>query len=385
MGAWEEIEKHIDGRAGEIAVLRSKGVKIVGYTPGDFMPEELVWASGAVPICLVRGGEPEPVEASAVFIPRFIDTFCRAQIGYLLSEEEAPFYNMIDLLVVPITDSGNLRAIADCCDHYSDIDVFRFGVPHLKEETSIEYYKEGLRLLKGRLERVTGNTITEEKLFEATELYNRLRELLKKISLLRKRENPPLTGLEFVKLNHYSYLADAQVLVPLLDRLYRELEQKEARAKSPRIMLMGSTLALGDYKVLRLLEQAGASIVVESFMEGIRYYWNNVEPAGDPITALADKYYWRRQALGHFKPPRPAMDFNIDLAREFKVAGIGWYQLLYREVYDIGSFYFSRYLKEQMGIPMIKIESDYDPGEIGPLRTRLETFIEMARRSGNVD
>lgn len=381
MGAWEEIEKHIDNRASEIAVLRSQGVKMVGYTPGDFMPEELVWASGAVPICLVRGGEPEPVEASAVFIPRFIDTFCRAQIGYLLSEEEAPFYNMIDLLVVPITDSSNLRAIADCCDHFSDLDVFRFGVPHLKEETSIEYYREGLRLLKGKLEQVTGNTITEEKLFEAVDLYNRLRELLKKISLLRKRENPPLTGLEFVKLNHYSYLADAKVLVPMLDRLYRELEQKEAKARSPRIMLMGSTLALGDYKVLHLLEQAGAGIVVESSMEGTRYYWNNVEPTGDPITALADKYYWRREALGHFKPPRSAMDFNLGLAREFKAAGICWYQLLYREVYDVGSFYFSRYLKEQMGIPMIKITSEYDPGEIGALKTRLETFIEMARRS----
>ena len=379
MGAWEEIAAHIDNRVRELKKLKEQGTKIVGYLPGDFMPEELVYASGAIPVCLLRGGDPEPVANSAIYLPRFMDTFCRAQIGYLLSEEE-PLYKMIDLLVVPISDLNNIRAIADCCNYYSDMAVFRYGVPHLKEKAALDYYVEGLGLLKERLELLTGNTIKDDKLKEAISLYNEMRTLLAQISTLRTSTNPAITGLEFARLIHNSYLADVKVFVPLLNKLYQELEKKEAPVKSPRVMLVGSTLAMGDYKVLHILEEAGAAIVTEVFMEGIRYFQTNVKLNGDFMAALADKYFWNRQALGHFKPPREAMDFIIAQAKEFRVDGIVWYQLLYRETYDIASYYFSNYLKEQTNIPMLKIQSDYDPCETGPLRTRLETFTHSIRR-----
>jgi benzoyl-CoA reductase/2-hydroxyglutaryl-CoA dehydratase subunit BcrC/BadD/HgdB len=49
---------------------------------------------------------------------------------------------------------------------------------------------------------------------------------------------------------------------------------------------------------------------------------------------------------------------------------------MYRDSYDIESYYFPETLKRETGLPMLKIESDYDPAEIGPMRTRVETFVE---------
>jgi benzoyl-CoA reductase/2-hydroxyglutaryl-CoA dehydratase subunit BcrC/BadD/HgdB len=112
MEALHKLEEHLRTRVDEIAKIKRDGGKIIGYLPGSYMPEELVYACGAIPIQLIRGGDPEPVAISAGYVPRFLDTFCRSQIGYKILGDE-PLYDLIDLLVAPVTDN-NIRSIADC-------------------------------------------------------------------------------------------------------------------------------------------------------------------------------------------------------------------------------------------------------------------------------
>ncbi len=381
MEATKRLNDHLATRVTELGRLRQNGVKLVGYAPGGYMPEELVYASGAVPVGLIRGGDPEPVAESAAYIPRFVDTFCRSQIGYRMLGEE-PLYQMLDLFVVPVTDH-NVKAIADCFDFFANDNVFRFGVPHQKDEHAFDYYVEGLRQFKNKLEEFTGNKIDDGKLREAISLCNRMRSLLKEISLLRRSEQPPISSYDFVRLNHASYVADKTVLVDVLESVLKELKNKPASGqKGPRLLLTGSTLAMGDYKVPEMLEQAGASIVVEEFAEGMRHYWENVEPNGDLIEALADRYFRRREPPAWFRPSREHVDYLIRLAGDFDVDGVVWYQLLYRSSYDIQAYYFEKTLRDQLNIPMLKLESDYDVSERGPLRTRIETFVEIVRSGG---
>ncbi|MFC1970302.1 2-hydroxyacyl-CoA dehydratase subunit D, partial [Chloroflexota bacterium] len=338
---------------------------------------ELVYAAGAVPVGLIRGGSPEPIAESAAYMPRFFDTFCRAQIAYRMSGDD-PLYQMVDLLVVPITDN-NVRAIADSWDFYSNVETFRFGVPHDKEEDAFDYYLEGLHLLKDKLEKVTGNKIEDSKLGEAIALSNSMWESLEKISLLRQSSRPPLSGEEFVRLNHASFYADKPTLIECLQSLYKELKGKEGASPKARVLLTGSTLAMGDYKILDLAQRAGAAVVVEEFAEGMRHYWERVNLNGDLMEALADRYFRRRVPPAWFRPSRERIDFVMKLAKDFTVDGIIWYQLMYRESYDMQSFYFQRILEKEMGLRMLKVASDYDASEIGPLSTRVETFIETIK------
>ena len=381
MEAMGKLSNHLATRVTELARLRKNGTRLIGYAPGGYMPEELVYAAGAVPVGLIRGGDPEPVAESAAYVPRFIDTFCRAQIGYRMLGEE-PLYQMIDLLVVPVTDH-NIKTIADCFNFFANANVFRFGVPHQKDEHAFVYYLAGLRKLKEKLEEFTGNQIEDARLKEAIDSCNRMRELLKEISLLRLSERPPIAGREFVRLNHASFIADRRVFIDVLESVLRELREKPPSApKRPRILLTGSTLAMGDYKVLEMAEAAGASIVIEEFAEGMRHYWENVQANGDLMQALADRYFRRRVPPAWFRPSRERLDHLITLARDFRVDGIIWYQLMYRSSYDIQAFYFEKMLKKELDIPMLKLESDYDVSERGPLRTRIETFVEIIKAGG---
>ena len=381
MEAMKKLSDHLATRLTELTRLRKSGTKLIGYAPGGYMPEELVYAAGAVPAGLIRGGDPEPVAESAAYVPRFIDTFCRSQIGYRMMGGD-PLYEIIDLLVVPVTDH-NIKTIADCFNFFTNTNVFRFGVPHQKDEYAFEYYLAGLHALKNKLEEFTGNKIEDRKLGEAIDLSNRMRELLNEISLLRLSERPPITGLEFAKLNHASFIADRAVFIDALKSIHKELKQKPLSGpKGPRILLTGSTLAMGDYKVLEIAENAGANIVIEEFAEGLRHYWENVHVNGDLMQALADRYFRRRVPPAWFRPSRERLDYLIKLARDFNIDGIIWYQLMYRSSYDIQAFYFEKLLKKELDIPMLKVESDYDVSERGPLRTRVETFVEIIKARG---
>ena len=142
-------------------------------------------------------------------------------------------------------------------------------------------------------------------------------------------------------------------------------------------MLTGSTLALGDYNILDLLEEAGASIVIEEFSEGLRDYWQTVENDFNPVRALAKTYFTNKIPGAFFRgSATERFDYLLRLSSQFKVNGVVWYSLMYRDSYDIEAYLFPSRLKE-VEIPMLNIKSDYSAGEIGALRTRIEAFIEI--------
>jgi benzoyl-CoA reductase/2-hydroxyglutaryl-CoA dehydratase subunit BcrC/BadD/HgdB len=265
----------------------------------------------------------------------------------------------------------------DVLDYHTDIDIFPFGVPHMKEGAALDYYLQGLTRLKNRLEALTRNQITESSLKEAIHLCNRERELLRKISLMRRSRQVPINSRDFVALNHGSFIADKRFMVEVLESVWEEVEGLSPPVQEgPRILFTGSTLALGDNKILDMIEEFGGVVVIEEFAEGIRPYWEDVILDGDPMAALADSYFMRRVPPAWFRPGRERLEFLIRLANDFNVGGVIWYHLMYRESYKLESFYFPNMLRKETELSMLTVESDYEAAESGALRTRIEAFIE---------
>ena len=380
MDAMQRLSAQLKTRIADLWEMKKNGTKIVGYPPGGFLPEELVYASGAIPVGLIRGGDPEPTAESLAYIPRFLDTFCRSQIGYRMMGEE-PLYQLPDILIHPVTDNNN-KAIADCWNYYTDVDVFRFGVPHIRDDLGLRYYKIGLNRVKDKLEKVTGNKITEDKLREEIESMNKMRDLFMKISLLRREGSPVISSRNYVKLHHASYYAEKTEMINILEDLYSELkDMKPQPAEGPRFLLTGSTLAMGDQKIFELMEDnpAKAVIVREEFAECIRPYSYNVGLDGDPIEELAEAYFMKRIPPAWFNPSDDTTDYLIQLTKDFNVDGVIWYQMMYRESYDMQAKYFEEKLKKRSTIPMLKLETDYDTSEKGPFKTRIDTIIQIAQ------
>ena len=376
----DRLTAHLKDRPAHLKEAKKSGTKIVGYFPGSYVPEELIYASGAIPLCLVDGGSNLPVEAASSVLPRIACPFVRAQAGEMILKRN-PYYGMLDMVVAPIT-CQHLKKVAEIWDYFGDIEVFKLGIPHRYDGAlELDYFITRLNALKGRLQTLTGNEITSDKIGGAIELYNRMRELFKKISLTRRSSSPSISALDFIKLNHASFHADPNFMVDVLDSLYQKLNKgdQDSAVEAPRLLLVGPNIANGDYGILELVESAGGEIVVEEVCEGIRYYWQSIDNKGDLIRSLARGYLQERLPGAFMRyASKKRLDFALKLIKDFNVSGVIWYELLYCETYDSESYFFAQKLNEH-NIPMLKLESEYGEANVGQIKIRIDAFIELVK------
>ena len=380
MDIMEELAEKARTQPEKLKKQRGQGVKIVGHT-GRFVPEELIHASGAVPFFICRGGEPEPPEATLPYLLRFLNPFARAQIGYHLLSMD-PIVPILDLTVAQCTDCHESR-LADLFEYFQ-FPTTRLGVPPDWEKSlSYDYYHRGLVQLREKLEALTGN-ISDEKLKESINSMNKIRDLLKKISLLRKEQPPLIGGYDFIRLNHYSFYCELDELIKKLDELYEQLKTSKSQFAegAPRLLLAGRLVAMGDYVVPKLIEDSGGVIVTELLDEGIRQYRWPVKSDGDLMRNLAESYYFERTPPSIFQPAwEKRVEYMKELIKDFNVDGVIWYQLSFEEIYDMECSVISKAM-EEMKIPFLKLESAYEYAReaMGPLTTRIESFIESIKQ-----
>lgn len=372
-----QVGSLIEARLRSLAEARARGTKVVGYLAGGYVPDELIYASGAIPLCLSHGGDARSAEQALSLVPNVICPFARAQIGETLLRAN-PFYTTLDLAVVPST-CQHLKQVGDVWEHYEMVDVFKLGVPYdCQDDYEVEYYRDRLSELRKTLERLTGNAITDDRLNEAIEVHNRLRGLLKTLSLGRRGTQAGIASLDFVRLNHASMYSDPLAMCDTLEAVCRDVAGTASpSSKRPRVLLAGPALAFGDYDIIKMATEAGADVVIEEMFEGMRDYWHVVNGTGDPLDRLARSYLRDKKPAAFARgATRRRIDFILDLIEQFDVDGVLWYQLLCCELYDEESYLFEKVLGER-GIPMLVVESDYHNLDVGPVRTRLEAFVEI--------
>ena len=379
MKALEKLDAHLQQRITELSKAKKQGRKVIGYTAGGYLPEELVLACDAIPIGYIQAGDNTALNRAGAYICRWFDPFWRSQVAFLTSGKD-PYYNIADLIVIPITDN-HIRTFSNTAGYYTpEKESFVFGVPHVKDSLALEYYLHGINRLKAKLEEFTGVKIEDSRLKQSIQLCNKERELFRQISLMRKSAHIAFSSKDFVALNHGSFLADKNVMIDILESFIHEAKDSAPTSNNaPRILLTGSTIARGDSKVTDLIEESGGMVVMEEFAEGIRPYWNGVKPDGDLMANLSESYLMDRICPGWFRPGTERLDFLIKLAQDYNVAGLVWYQLMYRESYKVESYFFPDILKKKTGLNMLVLESEYDDAEAGTMKTRIETFINTIR------
>jgi benzoyl-CoA reductase/2-hydroxyglutaryl-CoA dehydratase subunit BcrC/BadD/HgdB len=376
----DSLAAHLRDRPEQLKQARKEGLKVIGYFPGNYVPEELIYAAGAIPVSLIYGGSPAPADMGSNLMPRVMCPFARSQIGERLLGTN-PYYNLIDMCVVPVT-CQHLKKVGEIWEYKGAPELFKLGFPHqYKNDFELEYYLGRLKALRERLQSFTGNLITDEKLGASIDLYNRMRELLNNLSAIHSSSPSLLDALDFVKINHASYLADPDFMVEWLDQHHRYLmkQQTTPESKESALLLVGPCLAYGDYALLKLVKAAGGTIVAEEIFEGMRSFPININKEDDLMMALARGYLLERVPAAFLRDSaRKRLDYVLGLVKENNIVGVIWYELLGCETYDAESYYFRQKLEEQ-GIPMLNLESDYGTADTGQLKTRIEGFLEMVK------
>ncbi len=381
MDAMRQIEELIEKRSEELSKQKEKGKKIVGIVGLGYTPEELIYAAGAIPQRLLRGGDPAAIDDSRQYSHNCFSTFHKAQIGYLMKGRDQ-VYTFPDYLVF---ESGDEHSELAGMHVYSfkETPTTWLGVPGNPDfSDAFPYYLKALSKFKEELESLTGEKVSDERLREYISVYNEIREILKNVAMLRKSDTPPLSGLDFVKLNHASFYCDPHKYVGLLRTVYNELKEKKIdyAENLPRVAVFGCPIGVGDYALLELIESVGAVVVTEELSGSIRCFEKQTEENQKPMKSLAERYYSKKRIDAYCYPwGEELIHLFTGLAGDFKVNGVIWYQLMYMACHSMLGYKIEKQIKK-MKIPLTTIHSEYDfESRLEAVKTRIETFIEIIK------
>lgn len=381
MGFFDMVVGDIHGiRVHELREHARKGGKVVA-TYCVFVPEEFVWAAGGIPVGLCAGTQFSIPLAEQV-LPRNTCALIKSSFGFKLGRI-CPYVQTSHLIVGETTCDGKKKMFELLAEHHP---VYVMEVPNKKTRHSRELWLQEVIAFRDVIEKLTGNTITAEKLLQATESVNRRRQALKRLYNLRKASPAPISGKDALLVTQVSFYDDVERCTRQVNALCDELEKRVANKEgvaevmAPRILVSGSPMAIPNWKLHHILESSGAVVVCEESCTGTRFFSELVKPAeslDEQIDAIADRYMNIHCAC--FTPNEERLDDIVRLAREYRVDGVVHYNLQFCHTYANEAVAVERRLEDE-GIPLLRIETDYSDEDTGQLKTRVEAFLEMIRK-----
>ncbi len=377
----KELEQLSKARVKELVQAKKNGAKIIEYN-GTFIPEEIIRAAGAETYLALRGGEPEPTDAVLDYMLRFMNPLARSLAGFMELGLD-PITPISDILITQQTDN-HIGRISELLE-FKEINIGKVGIPaDWKTKGADKYYESSLKKMVAQVEEITGQKVDWDKARENFAKSNKINGYLREINELRKKDNPPIGLTDVIKLHHYSFIVDPDVVIEKLAAIVDELKEAPGAFAddAARLMFVGRAIAIGDYTVPRVFEESGAVGVVEFFDEGYRVLEKDIDTeAEDLVAEFAKNRYVDTMPISVMQPAwKERAAYIKKLADEYKVDGIVWYQLIFDEIYDMEYTCLAKAL-ENSGISLIKLESSYEYSResMGPLTTRIESFVESVK------
>jgi len=354
---------------------QSAGRPIVGILC-EFTPRELILAAGGVPV-LLCGGSAKPIPAAEEFLPANLCPLIKSTFGYHVLRSN-PFLEMADLIVAETTCDGKKKMYELLAQSRA---MYVVELPQKPDDPdAFEHWRRELVKLRAFLSQRYGVAIDDDRLREAIALMNRERALRRSLAELMQRDAPPLTGRQLIELKssvsgnpadfaqYQRALAEYTSAAPLADA-----------AKRVRTLLTGVPLAHGAERVLDILEESGGLVVAMENCTGLKPLVEDVDAtAADPLEAVARKYFHLPCSVMTHNQRR--FDLLRRLVREYRpqcVVDLIWQACL---TYDVESHAVRRMVEDELGLPYLRIETDYSPADSPRIAVRVEALMETVRQ-----
>ncbi|MEW6264312.1 MAG: 2-hydroxyacyl-CoA dehydratase family protein [Thermodesulfobacteriota bacterium] len=351
--------------------LKAQGRTVIGYMC-TYAPEEIITAAGLHPTRIFSG------KAEIHLADAHLQAYCCSLVRGVLEEALSGRLDYLSGMVFPHT-CDSIQRLSDIWRLNTDFGFFADVILPVKLNTdsSGEYMKEVLARFRRDLAAWLGREITDQALRETVSKYNRLRSCLREIYQLRA-DNPGLVRGRDV----WAIIKGAMIMPrdELLARLPEVIASIKAghlawdAGRRKRLLVIGGICDHPD--VYDLIEAAGGVAVWDDLCTGSRYFEGPISEEGDPITALAARYYSR--------PICPAKHVSltarganaVGLAREHGAQGAFFPLLKFCDPHSFDYPYLKDFLG-RIGVPSLLYEIEDQLPSAGQLATRLETFIEM--------
>jgi benzoyl-CoA reductase/2-hydroxyglutaryl-CoA dehydratase subunit BcrC/BadD/HgdB len=356
---------------------KQQGKPIVGIMC-EYTPREIIMAAGAVPVCLC-GGSAETIPAAEEELPANLCPLIKSTYGYH-AQKSNPFLEMADLIVAETTCDGKKKMYELLGERQP---MYVLELPQKPDDADAEeHWRREVGKFKAELERRFGVGITDCKLKQAIGVMNRERALRRELASLMTADVPPLAGRGLL-----DYKSSISGIPADLEQYQRAIELLQAKQPDPelasrvRVLMTGVPMAHGAERVLDIIEGNGGLVVCMESCVGLKPILDDVDGnADDPMTAIAEKYYHLPCSIMTRNDGR--LDLLRDLAQQYRpqcIIDLIWQACI---TYDVESARVKKLAERELGLPYLRIETDYSPSDQGRIETRVEALFETVHSAG---
>lgn len=384
MGYFDWLTSEIHGqRIVELLELKEQNKPLVG-TFCIFVPEEVVIGAGGACYGLC-GGTQFSIPDAENDLPRNICPLIKSAYGFKV-QRTCPYTQASDFIYGETTCEAKKKTWELLNERHP---THVMHIPHMKGEREKALWKEEVLEFIKHIEKIIGKELTFAELKQGVEIINQKRAAMQRLDYLRSASSDivPISGKDALLTTQTSFFDDPQRFTENLHKLCDELEKRirDGRsvvpAETPKIMVIGTPMALPNWKLHHVVETTGAVIINEEACIGHRYYKDNIDTEGaDSLEALIDRMLDRYMEIdcACFTPNDERVEKIVRMFREKKADGIIYYSLSFCHTYNVESKKVIDRLQKE-GIPTLKIESDYSTEDVGQLKTRVEAFVESMK------
>ena len=356
--------------------LKEQGKRVVGMFC-SFVPTELVYAAGALPVGLCAFSD-ETIPAAEADLPRNLCPLIKASYGFALTDT-CPYFYFSDLVVGETTCDGK-RKMFELLDGIKETYVMQ--LPYRRDAQALAFWKNEIIAFREKLEETFSVSITEADIRAAIRLKNRERDVMRRFLELGRLNPAPLSGYELgTRVDAGSFSFDLE------DRC-RQVEERTAEILAhweenlrgtengrPRLLVTGCPNAGVREKIIRAVEEMGADVVAFDTCNGIR---EKVEPVdegnADVYDALARKYL--NITCSVMSPNESRRTHMGQMIEDYQVDGVLEIILQSCHTYAVEAELIKRFVTEEKHLPYLSIETDYSQADSGQINTRLAAFLE---------
>lgn len=377
----KKFEEYVDIRKqGFIRAMdyKKNGGKIAGCLC-TYTPQEILDAGGigSVGLC---GTSNETIPDAEKVLPKNLCPLIKSTYGFAMTEK-CPYTYFSDIIIGETTCDGK-KKMYELLGEIKDVHVMH--LPQGKDRPYIydNWYQECV-YLKEVLEKKFDIEITEEKLREAAKKRNELRELYIEMYQLQKNVPPVMKGTDIMiamQKGTFSLDVDTQIenikqLIKESKENYFEKGERPVSKKEKRILITGCPSGGLIEKVGIVIEENGGVIVCKDDCGGERTNTQMIdENADDIMRAISDRYMEINCSV--FTPNDARIENTLNMVEEYKVDGVIELVLQACHTFNVEAAKMERAV-EDMGVPYMKLETDYSKSDSGQIETRIAAFIEM--------
>lgn len=375
MSKTEEILKIMEHYASDIEEVideeKEKGRKVIGGLP-YYVPEELAYASGALPVGCWGGRSM--ISKAAAFLP----PYACSMIQVITELAANGVYDRLDALMIPLncdTLKATSQNLIDACPNVRLIYIKQ--PQNRKVKGARNYSIRELRRVRNELEEVTGTTIHDQDIYEAIEVYNKNKsEMMRFVNILAEKPGM-ISSRERHNVIKARYFMDKKKHTELMETLNSELEKRPAPEFDGIKAYLAGIIA-EPVEILDIMDELGYTIVGDELAHETRQFDNPVPDALDQIERLA---IWFENFEGNsviFDSHKSRADIIAKKSQELGASCVLFFGIKFCDPEGFDWPWIEKAVREE-GLSIMNLSHEQNMTSVEQIHTQLQTFAEQIK------